>query len=67
MAMIKVENNFCKGCGICIVNCAKKCLDLSEDFNLFGNRYCIQTQPDKCTGCKICGIMCPDSAISVFK
>ena len=67
MAMIKVEENCCKGCGICIVNCPRSCLTLSEGFNEFGNCYCVQTEPDKCIGCKLCGIMCPDSAISVFK
>ena len=63
MAMIKVEENCCKGCGIC----TRSCLTLSEDFNEFGNCYCVQAEPDKCIGCKLCGIMCPDSAISVFK
>ncbi len=65
--MIKVEKDCCKGCGICIVNCPKKCLTLSEDFNAFGNSYCVQTEPEKCVGCRICGIMCPDSAISVYR
>ena len=67
MAMIKVEKNCCKGCGICAANCPRGCLTLSDDFNGFGNHYCVQQEPEKCIGCRICGIMCPDSAISVFK
>ena len=67
MPMIKVETEMCKGCGICLVNCPKHCLERSEDFNSFGNSYCVQTHPESCIGCKICGIMCPESAISVFK
>ncbi len=67
MAMIKVEESWCKGCGICLVNCPKNCLELSKDYNSFGNRYCVQVRPEQCIGCRICGIMCPDSAISVFK
>ena len=46
MAMIKVEENCCKGCGICIDNCPRSCLTLSEDFNEFGNCYCVQAEPD---------------------
>lgn len=67
MPMIKVEEDCCKGCGICVVSCPNKCLTLSKGFNAFGNSYCIQTTPERCIGCRICGIMCPDSAISVYK
>lgn len=67
MAVIKVEKDWCKGCGICVANCPRECLELSREFNVFGNYYCVQIEPEKCIGCKICGIMCPDSAIDVFK
>lgn len=65
--MIKVEQDCCKGCGICVASCPRKCLTLSEGFNVFGNSYCVQTAPEQCIGCRVCGIMCPDSAISVYK
>lgn len=67
MPMIQVEQDCCKGCGICVVQCPKACLALSKEFNTYGNLYCVQTMPDLCIGCKICGIMCPDSAISVYR
>lgn len=66
MAMIKVDNNMCKGCKLCIVTCLKKILELSKDLNINGDNYCIQTDSSKCTGCSFCAMICPDAAIEVY-
>lgn len=67
MPKIEVNKDWCKGCGICMVNCPKNILVFSNDVNKAGNKYCVQLNPGNCIGCKFCGIMCPDGAIKVFR
>ena len=67
MAMIKVDENRCKGCKLCVVTCPRKILEMSKELNANGDMYCVQTEPDKCVGCGFCGIICPDGAIEVYK
>lgn len=67
MAMIKVDKDMCKGCKLCIVTCPKKILELSEDLNANGDKYCVQVDPSECIGCAFCAMICPDAAIEVYK
>ena len=67
MAKIEVNKNRCKGCGLCIVTCPFKLIELSKDINAQGDNYAVQTNAEKCTGCTFCGLICPDAAIEVFK
>ena len=59
----RVEINFswCKSCSICVAFCPTDALTADEvgtpDF----------TYPEKCTGCGLCEMMCPDFAIEVIK
>lgn len=71
MAKIKgaivVDREACKGCGVCIVACPGKVLELSKEVNGKGYNYCYMQNPDDCIGCSNCGIVCPDGVISVYK
>ena len=60
---IFLRKEFCKGCGYCIEMCPTHCLEFSSDFNFKGYHYPELAIPEKCTGCDICGIFCPDFAI----
>ena len=60
---IFLRKEFCKGCGYCIEMCPTHCLEFSKDFNYKGYHYPVLAIPEKCTGCDICGIFCPDFAI----
>lgn len=53
----------CKGCGFCVEFCPAKCLELSSQYNSKGYHPPILMRPDECTGCDICGMVCPDFAI----
>ena len=64
---IVVDIERCKGCGVCTVNCAQKVVELSKQFNSKGYYYACMTQPDNCTGCANCAIICPDGAITVYQ
>jgi len=59
----------CKGCGLCVEYCPKNIIEMSKTINNSGFFYPIirEEDKDKCTVCKNCAIMCPDSAIEVWK
>jgi len=63
---IKVEEAVCKGCELCIAACPQECMGLSDELNLRGYRYAVLTN-DTCTGCINCALVCPDSAITVYR
>ena len=51
MPEIKVDVERCKGCELCIINCPKKILVFSEDFNEKGYYYPECPDPENCTAC----------------
>ncbi|MDD2365111.1 MAG: 4Fe-4S binding protein [Desulfuromonadaceae bacterium] len=67
MAYITIDDNRCKGCGLCTIACPKKLVSMSETPNSLGYTVATFSSPEKCTGCALCAEMCPDVAISVFK
>ncbi|OAT86118.1 4Fe-4S binding protein [Desulfotomaculum copahuensis] len=55
----------CKGCGLCIQKCPKKCLAWSDVLGVYGTP---SIEPnDECIACGICQNVCPDCAIMVEK
>ena len=64
---IAINEDFCKGCGYCIEFCPKDCLLLGDNFNSQGYRLPVFAKREDCTACTICGKMCPESAIEVYK
>lgn len=71
MAKIKgtvvVDRERCKGCGVCVASCPCKVLGLSAEVNGKGYPFAEMIVPDACTGCASCGIICPDSCITVYR
>lgn len=68
---IEVDRERCKGCGLCVHFCPKECIAVSKTINEKGY-YPAQYKPDEkgevcCTGCTICGLVCPDMAIEVYR
>lgn len=57
--IVKVDLTLCKACGICIAFCPTKV------FNEHIDGTPIPEYEDKCTGCKLCELRCPDFAIEV--
>ena len=65
---IKITEDACKGCGLCIEACPFELIKLSDKINAFGYKSIEQNDPEgKCTACKMCALICPDIAIEVFK
>ena len=55
----EVYKSWCKRCGICVAFCPVEALAQDE----LGAVYV--KDPDKCTGCQLCELRCPDFAIQV--
>jgi len=62
-----IDNNICKGCGLCITVCPKNVLEMSEEVNSMGYFPAYQACSEKCVFCTTCCIMCPDVAIIITK
>ena len=65
MPQVKIEKDRCKGCGICVANCPQKVLEMSKEINAKGYFFAKAVRPYLCIGCTICGIVCPDVAITI--
>ena len=56
---ISINSNLCKRCGICIEFCQLKVFTKKNDGTP------LPQYQDKCAGCKLCELRCPDFAINV--
>lgn len=65
--MIKVNDERCKACGLCVEVCPKNILALSDKINSKGYHPVICTDEDSCIACASCALICPDIAITVYK
>ncbi|MCR4293403.1 MAG: 4Fe-4S dicluster domain-containing protein [Candidatus Kuenenia sp.] len=66
MAVIKIKENYCKGCLLCIPVCHHNSLVISENLNDQGLHPVRFKEDGKCDGCKKCAIICPDVAIEIY-
>ena len=66
MAKVTFNTDLCKGCGLCVDACPKKCLAIAEDkLNKKGYSPAYMQDEEKCIGCAFCATMCPDCIITV--
>ena len=66
MLKVQINDNLCKGCGLCVSICPKKILQLSPNkINSKGYSPAECTDQEACISCAFCGVMCPDVAIQV--
>ncbi len=63
----KIDARKCKGCSYCVKFCPKDLIYLSTNFNEKGYHPAVFTKEEDCTGCALCGLVCPDVAIVVYK
>ena len=66
MNRIEIDNNYCKGCHLCIAVCQQEVLELSTVRNSKGFLMPRAARGDDCTGCLQCEMTCPDLCITVI-
>lgn len=64
---VKIEKDFCKGCGLCVISCPQKILFLSENINKLGYKHVEINNEEDCIGCGSCYLMCPDYLIEIYQ
>jgi 2-oxoglutarate ferredoxin oxidoreductase subunit delta len=68
MAKIIIDEEYCKGCALCINFCPQKAIRTANSISRTGYYPAEFCDPQtKCTGCALCALMCPDAAITVYK
>jgi 2-oxoglutarate ferredoxin oxidoreductase subunit delta len=68
LARVTVNEDVCKGCGLCTTVCPKKIMVLdTRKLNKKGYHPAHVFETEKCIGCAMCAVMCPDVAITVEK
>ncbi len=67
MPTIVIDQDRCKGCGLCVDVCPKTLISIADRMNEKGVYPVYSARPDECTGCKLCVIVCPDVAITIYK
>lgn len=65
---VTINEDVCKGCGLCVAACPKKILMLDpEKLNASGYSPSVVTNMDECIACVSCARMCPEIAITIEK
>lgn len=68
MGKIEINEEFCKGCTLCISVCPLKLIRIANHVSKKGYHPAEFCDPQgKCTGCTLCALMCPDAAITVYR
>lgn len=60
-----IDEERCKGCGLCVSVCPKNVLEISGSVSAKGYFPAYQARPEKCIYCATCCRMCPDVAITI--
>jgi 2-oxoglutarate ferredoxin oxidoreductase subunit delta len=66
---VVIDEERCKGCGLCTTACVPGVLSLAAGrFNARGYRPAVLADPaGRCTGCALCAVICPDACLTVFR
>lgn len=65
MVMITIDEQYCKGCGLCIHYCPKGVLGKSNMMNAKGYSIPCAAAPERCSKCGTCELICPEFAITL--
>lgn len=67
LATVKIDEEKCKGCQLCVGFCPKHVLEVADYLNGKGYYPARLANEADCSGCAICALMCPDVCIEVFR
>ena len=66
MAKVRILEEYCKGCELCVPVCPHEGLAMSRRVNKRGLRTVEFVGDAECSGCLNCSTMCPDAAIEII-
>ena len=64
MSTLILNQERCKACGYCVENCNKEALQFGTAVNKKGYQYVVN-DPEKCTVCGLCYLICPDFVFTI--
>ena len=64
MKKAKINPENCKSCEVCMTNCPKGAISMTDEINSRGYKH-ITVDQGKCIGCGICYIVCPDAVFTI--
>ena len=65
---LKVHEDYCKSCRLCVDFCPKKVLEMTTDrLNAKGVPFVTVVRCEDCMGCMNCTVVCPDAVIELFQ
>ena len=68
MAKVTINQDRCKGCGLCARACPKNLIELSKTkLNAKGYHPAVINDVEKCIACASCARTCPDVVIHIEK
>lgn len=56
----RINQEWCKGCGICVAFCPKDVLEMDDQGKA------VAVRPEQCIACRMCEMCCPDLAVEVI-
>ncbi|MGE4543695.1 MAG: ferredoxin family protein [Pedobacter sp.] len=64
--IFEINNNLCKGCGLCKAACPRSLLVLRKQEGFTDFSFAFIRETVNCAGCAMCASVCPDIAICVY-
>jgi 2-oxoglutarate ferredoxin oxidoreductase subunit delta len=64
---IIIDDQFCKGCNLCIEICPRKVFSGGNKRSRAGYSMPQAADPGKCSVCFLCEMICPDLAVTVIE
>ena len=68
IARVVIEAHLCKGtegCSLCIQQCQEEVLGVAQTLSPKGVHLAEVLHPERCTGCDLCMLYCPEMAVTV--
>jgi 2-oxoglutarate ferredoxin oxidoreductase subunit delta len=66
MALVRIHEDYCKSCGVCVEACPRRALSIGTHLNAHGFNPVVFDDSKECSGCGNCCVVCPDAAIELF-
>ncbi len=64
---VRIKEDRCKGCQMCLFYCPGKCLELSSKLNKKGVKFAQYKEKNNCIGCGFCYFICPEGCIEIYQ